>query len=108
VYLAEPDYFNDGPTKPLRIWSRIGRRPVLAAGNSNGDIEMLQFAGGPSRPGLSLLVLHDDPEREFDYVAGAERALEAAEAKGWTVVSVKRDWATVFDDATASTQEEGS
>jgi FMN phosphatase YigB (HAD superfamily) len=108
VYLAEPDYFNDGPTKPLRIWSRIGRRPVLAAGNSNGDIEMLQFAGGPSRPGLSLLVLHDDPEREFDYVAGAERALEAAKAHGWTVVSVKRDWATVFDDATASTQEEGS
>src|SRR5215207_19456 len=108
VYLAEPDYFNDGPTKPLRIWSRIGRRPVLAAGNSNGDIEMLQFAGGPSRPGLSLLVLHDDPEREFDYVAGAERALEAARANGWTVVSVKRDWATVFDDATASTHEEGS
>ena len=108
MYLAEPDYFNDGPTKPLRIWSRIGRRPVLAAGNSNGDIEMLQFAGGPSRPGLSLLVLHDDPEREFDYTAGAERALEAAEAHGWTVVSVKRDWATVFDDATASTQEEGS
>ena len=51
VYLAEPDYFNDGPTKPLRIWSRIGRRPVLAAGNSNGDIEMLQFAGGPSISG---------------------------------------------------------
>jgi hypothetical protein len=103
-----PIYFNDGPTKPLRIWSRVGRRPVVAGGNSNGDIEMLQFAGGPSRPGLRLLVLHDDPEREFDYVAGAERALEAAKVKGWTVVSVKRDWATVFDDATASTQEEGS
>ena len=96
VYLAEPDYFDDGPVKPVRIWSRIGRRPVLAAGNSNGDIEMLQFAGGPSRPGLSLLVLHDDPEREFDYVAGAERALEEAKARSWTVVSVKRDWATVF------------
>ena len=98
VYLAEPDYFDDGPVKPVRIWSRVGRRPILAGGNSNGDIEMLQFAGGPSRPGLGLLVLHDDPEREFDYVAGAERALEEAEAKGWTVVSVKRDWATVFDE----------
>ena len=98
VYLAEPDYFDDGPVKPVRIWSRVGRRPILAAGNSNGDIEMLQFAGGPSRPGLGLLVLHDDPEREFDYVAGAERALEEAEARGWTVVSVKRDWATVFDE----------
>ena len=98
VYLAEPDYFDDGPVKPVRIWSRVGRRPILAGGNSNGDIEMLQFAGGPSRPGLGLLVLHDDPEREFDYVAGAERALEEAETKGWTVVSVKRDWATVFDE----------
>jgi hypothetical protein len=59
---------------------------------------MLHFAGGPSRPGLRLLVLHDDPEREFDYVTGAERALEQATAQGWTVVSIKHDWATVFDD----------
>jgi hypothetical protein len=57
---------------------------------------MLAFAGGPSRPGLRLLVLHDDPEREFDYVAGAEQALKEAAARGWTVVSIKRDWATVF------------
>ena len=98
VYLAEPDYFDDGPVKPVRIWSRIGRRPILAGGNSNGDIPMLAFAGGPSRPGLRLLVLHDDPEREFDYVAGAERSLEQARAEGWTVVSIRRDWATVFDD----------
>ena len=97
VYLAEPDVFDDGPVKPVRIWSRIGRRPILAAGNSNGDIPMLSFVGGPSRLGLRLLVLHDDPEREFDYVAGAERSLEQAEAQGWTVVSIQRDWATVFD-----------
>jgi phosphoserine phosphatase len=102
VYLAEPDVFDDGPVKPVRIWSRIGRRPILAAGNSNGDLPMLRFAGGPSRPGLRLLVLHDDPDREFDYVAGAERALEEAKAQGWTVVSIKRDWATVFDDAEVS------
>jgi phosphoglycolate phosphatase-like HAD superfamily hydrolase len=100
AYLAEPDVFDDGPVKPVRIWSRVGRRPVLAGGNSNGDIPMLQFAAaGPSRPGLALLVLHDDPEREFDYVAGAERSLEEARARGWTVVSIKRDWAAVFDDA---------
>ena len=98
VYLAEPDYFDDGPTKPVRIWSRVGRRPILAGGNSNGDLPMLEFAGGPGRPGLRLLVLHDDPEREFDYVAGAERSLERAKAQGWTVVSIRRDWATVFDD----------
>jgi hypothetical protein len=46
-------------------------------------------------------VLHDDPEREFDYVAGAERALEEAKARGWTVVSVRHDWATVFDEPAA-------
>ena len=96
VYLAEPDVFDDGPTKPVRIWSRIGRRPLLAAGNANGDLPMLRFAGGPSRPALRLLVLHDDDEREFAYTAGAEKVLEAAAAEEWTVVSVKRDWASVF------------
>jgi phosphoserine phosphatase len=96
VYLTEPDVFDDGPVKAVRIWSRVGRRPILAAGNSNGDVPMLAFAGGPSRPGLRLLVLHDDPEREFDYVAGSEQALKEAAARGWTVVSIKHDWATVF------------
>jgi phosphoserine phosphatase len=100
VYTAEMDVFDDGPVKPVRIWSRIGRRPLVAAGNSNGDVEMLQFAGSPARPALRLLVLHDDPEREFDYVTGAERALEQAEARRWTVVSIKNDWATVFADRT--------
>jgi hypothetical protein len=99
VYLAEPDVFDDGPVKPVRIWSRVGRRPILAGGNSNGDVPMLRYAGGPSRPALRLLVLHDDAEREFDYVAGAERSLEAAKLQGWTVVSVKDDWATVFADS---------
>jgi haloacid dehalogenase-like hydrolase len=93
VYLAEPDVFDDGPTKPVRIWSRTGRRPILAAGNSNGDVPMLEWADG-----LRLLVLHDDAEREFDYMAGAERSLERARADGWTVVSVDKDWATVFAD----------
>ena len=97
-YLAEPDVFDDGPTKPVRIWSRIGRRPILAVGNSNGDVPMLRYAGGRSRPALRLLVAHDDAEREFAYTAGAEQALERAGAEGWTVVSVKDDWATVFAD----------
>jgi phosphoserine phosphatase len=99
VYLAEPDVFDDGDTKPVRIWSRIGRRPVVAGGNSNGDIPMLHYAGGPSRSGLRLLLLHDDPEREFDYTAGAEESLERAHDEGWTVLSIKNDWATVFADA---------
>jgi phosphoserine phosphatase len=98
TYLAEPDVFDDGPAKPVRIWSRIGRRPILAGGNSNGDVPMLRFAGGKGRPALRLLVLHDDPDREFDYVKGAEQALEQASTEGWTVVSVEDDWATVFAD----------
>jgi hypothetical protein len=59
---------------------------------------MLRYTGGKGRPALRLLVLHDDAEREFDYTAGAERALEHARAHDWTVVSVKQDWATVFAD----------
>jgi phosphoglycolate phosphatase-like HAD superfamily hydrolase len=93
---AAADYLDDGAEKPVHIWARTGRRPVLAAGNSNGDIEMLDFTHHRDRPSLRLLVLHDDAEREFDYVAGAERALERAASRGWTLVSVKDDWATVF------------
>ncbi len=95
-YLATPDVFDDGPTKPVRIWSRIGKRPILAAGNSNGDVPMLRYAGGKDRPALRLLLLHDDAEREFAYTAGAESSLETAAAQGWTVVSIKDDWASVF------------
>jgi phosphoserine phosphatase len=96
TYAAEIDVLDDGPIKPVRIWSRVGRRPILAGGNSNGDIPMLRYAGAPARPGLRLLVLHDDGEREFDYTKGAETALELAGDQGWTVVSMKNDWATVF------------
>jgi phosphoserine phosphatase len=101
VYQAAPDVFDDGPAKPVRIWSRIGRRPVLAVGNSNGDLPMLQFSGGPNRDTFRLLLLHDDAAREFDYVGGAEKALERAKAQGWTIISIKNDWATVFADTAA-------
>jgi phosphoserine phosphatase len=96
THKAEADYLDDGPQKPIRIWSRTGRRPLLAAGNSNGDIPMLDFTQHQDKPSLRLLVLHDDGEREFDYTSGAEQALEQAGASGWTVVSVKNDWGTVF------------
>ena len=102
VYRAQPDVFDDGPAKPVRIWSRIGRRPILAVGNSNGDIPMLDYAGGPSRRTMRLLLLHDDEAREFDYTAGAERALERAQSQGWTVVSIRNDWASVFAEALAT------
>ena len=95
---AAIDYLDDGPEKPIHIWTRTGRRPVLAAGNSNGDIEMLEFTQRNDKPHLRLLVLHDDPEREFDYISGAEKALKLAEQRGWTVVSIRKDWAEVFDN----------
>jgi len=96
LYKSEMDVFDDGPEKPVRIWSRIGRRPTVAGGNSNGDIPMLRFARAPGRAALRLLVLHDDAEREFDYTAGAEDALERARERDWTVVSMKDDWSRVF------------
>ena len=90
---AQPEFLDDGPMKPVRLWSRIGRRPIFAAGNSNGDIEMLEFTRG-----LRLLLLHDDADREFDYTAGAEKALTQAAKDDWTVVSMRNDWTTVFHD----------
>jgi phosphoserine phosphatase len=96
VRKAEADYLDDGPEKPVRIWSHIGRRPLLAAGNSNGDVPMLDYAHHEQGLSLRLLVLHDDAEREFAYTSGAERALARAATEGWTVVSMMNDWATVF------------
>lgn len=90
---SQPEFLDDGPMKPVRLWSRIGRRPILGAGNSNGDIEMLGFTSG-----LRLLVLHDDAAREFDYTAGAEKALDQAAHDNWTVVSMRDDWACVFGE----------
>lgn len=94
---ATPEFLNDGPVKAVRIWGRIGRRPIFAAGNSNGDIQMLEYVGGTPGPSLGLLVRHDDADREFDYTAGAEKALGLAADRGWTVASMRDDWTTVFD-----------
>jgi phosphoserine phosphatase len=93
---AKADYLDDGTEKPVRIWSRTGRRPVFAAGNSNGDIPMLSFTQHEDKPSFRLLVLHDDAEREYDYVSGAEQALERAAKGGWTIASIRNDWTTVF------------
>jgi phosphoserine phosphatase len=98
LYKSKIEFFDDGPEKPVRIWSRIGRRPLVAGGNSNGDIPMMRFARTSERDGLRLLILHDDPDREFDYVTGAEEALDRAQERAWTVVSVKDDWEQVFSN----------
>lgn len=87
---------DDGPGKPEHIHRATGRRPIMAAGNSDGDIHMLKYAAGHPGSTLGLLVHHDDPEREYAYYEGAEKALQLAKKEGWLVVSMKNDWKTIF------------
>jgi phosphoserine phosphatase len=87
---------DDGPGKPEHIHRAIGRRPILAAGNSDGDIHMLKYAGGHEGRTLGVLVHHDDDDREYAYDDGARKALQLAHEQGWLVVSMKHDWKTVF------------
>jgi phosphoglycolate phosphatase-like HAD superfamily hydrolase len=87
---------DDGPGKPPHIHRAIGRRPVMAAGNSNGDIHMLKYATGHKGLSLALLVYHDDAERVYAYDGGTEKALQLASKEGWIVVSMKDDWKTIF------------
>jgi phosphoserine phosphatase len=79
-----------GPGKPEHIFAQTGRLPVLAGGNADVDIEMLEAAT------FAVLVNHDDEEREFAYTSGGEASLARATELGWTVVSMKNDWITVF------------
>jgi len=82
--------------KPIHIGRTISRRPIFAAGNSDGDIEMLQYAKSHSGPSLGLLIQHDDAEREYAYQDGAEKALHEALRSDWLVVSMKNDWKQIF------------
>lgn len=93
--------FNDKNAKPANIALHIGRRPVLAAGNvrSGGDVAMLTYADERRGPSLQLLINHDDPEREFAYAERDRASLRAAESRGWTLVSMRDDWKTVFAPA---------
>ena len=100
VRLADIDFFDDKEGKPVAIQKFIGRRPVAAFGNSDGDQQMLQWtAAGPGRR-LMVLVDHTDADREFDYrvspMGSLKLALEEADQRGWTVVSMKDDWGRVF------------
>ena len=96
VTTSRPEFVNDGPVKAVRIWGRTGRRPIFAAGNSNGDIEMLQFIAASPGVSMSMLVLHNDTAREFAYTEGAERALGLAAGCGWVVASMRDEWVSVF------------
>jgi len=96
---------NEGAAKISNIQRLLGRRPILAAGNSAGDAEMLDYAQAFEGPSLALLVDHDDAAREYEYagVAGTFKSSESITAtatrQGWTVISMKDDWETVFADS---------
>jgi phosphoserine phosphatase len=93
---------NEGPPKVVSIHSHIGRRPIVAIGNTAGDREMLEFAHTGELPSLCLAIDHDDAEREYAYGGealtnpDAETLVTTAERFGWTVVSMRRDWSRVF------------
>jgi phosphoglycolate phosphatase-like HAD superfamily hydrolase len=93
---------NEGPAKVTHIQTQLGRRPILGAGNSSGDREMLEWATAGDGPTIALVIDHDDDQREFAYQGTAESFAESepiartAERLDWTVVSMKNDWLTVF------------
>ena len=102
--LPEINFVNDGAGKPVGIHRHIGRRPILAFGNSDGDFEMLEWTTTGAGPRLGLLVHHDDAEREFAYdrqshVGRLDRGLDEAGKRGWVLVSMKGDWRTIHPPA---------
>ncbi|MBF9197812.1 HAD family hydrolase [Microvirga terrestris] len=99
--LPQVDFIDDGPGKPVGINQGIGRRPVAAFGNSDGDLEMLQWTTEAGKRRLGLVVHHTDAEREYAYdrqsrVGKLDKALDTATVDRWTIVDMKRDWKTVF------------
>jgi hypothetical protein len=102
---------NDGPAKVTNIQTQLGRQPILAAGNSGGDREMLEWALAAEGPSLALLIDHDDAKREFQYISTAGTVVETEPITdigarlGWTIVSMARDWDVVFPQESAPSSE---
>jgi phosphoserine phosphatase len=103
VLVKQPEVgsIDDKQGKPVNINLHIGRRPVAAFGNSDGDLPMLQWTAGGSGPNLCVLVHHTDAAREWAYdrtshIGKLDKALDEAGKRGWTIVSMKDDWSTVF------------
>jgi hypothetical protein len=99
--LPDIDFIDDGPGKPVGIQKFIGRRPIAAFGNSDGDLQMLQWTAAGEGLRFMLLVHHTDAEREWAYdrqspIGRLDKALDEAQRRGWTVVDMKKDWKKVF------------
>lgn len=93
---AEISSNNDKQVKPTNIELHIGRKPIFAAGNSNGDYEMMEYTLSGDGPSMAILVNHDDEEREYKYMHGTEKAVEDAKEQGWYVISMKNDFKEIF------------
>ena len=103
VRLPELNFFDDKAGKPAAIQHHIGRRPIFAAGNSDGDLQMLQWTAAGTRPNFCLYVHHTDADREWAYdreshVGKLDKGLDEAAAKGWTVAGIKEHWSTIYPD----------
>jgi len=101
MQLPELGFIDDGPGKPVGINLHIGRRPIFAFGNSDGDLQMLQWTAAGAGARFMGIVHHTDAVREWAYdrdssIGRLDKALDEAQAKGWTVVDMKRDWGVVF------------
>ncbi len=99
--LPEIDFIDDKGGKPVGISKFIGRRPVLASGNSDGDLQMIQYATGGDGLRLGLYLHHTDAEREFAYdreshIGRLDKGLDDAASNGWTVIDMAKDWKVVF------------
>jgi phosphoglycolate phosphatase-like HAD superfamily hydrolase len=104
VRLPELEFLDDKEGKPIGIHKQIGKRPIAAFGNSDGDFQMLEWTTAGSGARLGMIVHHDDAEREFAYDRGShigklERGLDEAAARGWTVISMKDAWRQVYAPA---------
>lgn len=97
-------FIDDGPGKPVGIHDSIGRRPIIAFGNSDGDLQMLQYVSAGTGARLVMYVHHDDAEREYAYdrhteIGRLDKGLDEAKSKGWPLISMKNDWKTIFPGA---------
>jgi phosphoglycolate phosphatase-like HAD superfamily hydrolase len=104
IKLAKIEFVDDGPGKPVGINRFIGRRPIFAFGNSDGDLQMLQWTTAGTGARFAGLVHHTDAEREYAYdrtshIGKLDKALDEAATKRWTVVDMKRDWKVIFPAA---------
>lgn len=101
--IPDVDFIDDGPGKPVGIYRFIGRRPIIAFGNSDGDLQMLQWTTMEKGPRLGLIVHHTDAEREYAYdrdsdVGRLDKALDQAPQRGWILIDMKNDWRTMFPE----------